>query len=249
MPSRALIVSGSGRYADPWHPFAATSAAIADILRGEGIEVEISEDVDARLAALADGEADADADAKANDAPDADADAKANDAPDLLVVNVGDPALTDPEHPEPEAERRARAGLLAHLAAGRSLLAVHVSSTSLRGVPEWEDILGGVWVRGTTMHPDYSLARIQVYPDRHPIVAGLTDFEVEDERYTFLRTAPDLVPLATHEHDGGEYPLLWARCYGDARVVYDALGHDEASYESDTHRAILAAAARWLLRA
>lgn len=229
MSSHALIVSGAGRYADPWHPFAATSAAIAGILRGEGIEVEISEGVDARLAALADAEAD--------------------DVPDLLVVNIGDPALTDPEHPEPEAERRARAGLLAHLAAGRSLLAVHVSSTSLRGVPEWEDILGGVWVRGTTMHPDYSLARIHVYPDRHPIVAGLTDFEVEDERYTSLRTAPDLVPLATHEHDGGEHPLLWARCYGDARVVYDALGHDEASYESDTHRAILAAAARWLLRA
>jgi type 1 glutamine amidotransferase len=229
MPHHALILSGAGRYADPWHPFAATSSRIADILRGEGIEVEISEDVDARLAALADGEA--------------------GSAPDLLVLNIGDPALTDPEHPQPEAERLARTGLLAHLAAGRSLLAMHVSSTSLRGVPEWEDILGGVWVRGTTMHPDYSRARIHVYPERHPIVAGLTDFEVEDERYTYLRTAPDLVPLATHEHDGAEFPLLWARSYGDARVVYDALGHDEASYESDAHRAIVAAAARWLLRA
>ena len=230
MPPRALILSGAGRYADPWHPFAATSARIADILRGEGVEVEIVEDVDARLAALGGGAA-----------------GGAASTPGLLVLNIGDPALTDPEHPEPEAERRARAGLLAHLAAGRSLLAMHVSSTSLRGVPEWEDILGGVWVRGTTMHPEYSRARIHVYPDRHPIVAGLGDFEVDDERYTYLRTAPDLVPLATHEHDGAEFPLLWARSYGDARVVYDALGHDEASYDSATHRAIVAAAARWLL--
>lgn len=226
MSPRALILSGAGRYADPWHPFATTSARLADILRAEGFEVEISDDVDARMAALGDGA-----------------------APDLLVLNIGDPALTDPEHPQPEAERLGRDGLLAHLAAGRPLLAMHVSSTSLRGVPEWESILGGVWVRGTTMHPDYSRARIHVHPERHPIVAGLSDFDVDDERYTYLRTAPDLVPLATHEHDGAEFPLLWARTYGDARVVHDALGHDAASYEPATHRAIIAAAARWLVAA
>jgi len=223
MQQRALVVSGAGRYADPWHPFAETSARVAEILRAEGFAVEITEEVDARLADL--GEP---------------------DAPDLLVVNIGDPALTDPEHPEPEAEKRARDGLLAYLANGRPLLALHVSSTSLHGVPEWESILGGIWVRGTTMHPDYSRARIRVYPERHPIVAGLTDFEIEDERYTHLRTAPDIVALAAHDHEGAEYPLVWARTYGDARVVYDALGHDTASYDSNTHRAIIANAARWL---
>jgi type 1 glutamine amidotransferase len=226
MPQRALILSGAGRYADPWHPFAETSARIAEILRAEGFDVEISEDVDARLAALGGPQ-----------------------VPDLLVVNVGDPVLADPEHPEPLAEKKGRDGLLAYLAMGRPLLAMHVSSTSLHGVPEWEDILGGIWVRGTTMHPDYSRARIRVYPERHPIVAGLADFEVEDERYTYLRTAPDLVPLAAHDHEGDEYPLVWARTYGDARIVYDALGHDSASYESATHRAIIANAARWLTRA
>jgi type 1 glutamine amidotransferase len=223
LSSRALILSGAGRYADPWHPFADTSARLAGILSEQGFDVEVSEDVDARLATLG-GPA----------------------APDLLVLNVGDPSLTDPEHPEPVAERRGRDGLLAYLANGRPLLAMHVTSTSLRGVPEWEGILGAVWVRGTTMHPDYSWARIHVHPDRHPIVSGLADFDVQDERYTHLRTAPDLVPLATHEHEGGEYPLLWARTYGDARVVYDALGHDTASYDSPTHRAIIGRAVRWL---
>lgn len=220
---RALILSGSGRYDDPWHPFADTSARLAGILSGEGFEAEVSGDVDARLATLG------------------------QNPPDLLVLNIGDPALTAPDDPQPEAERRARDGLLSYLADGRPLLAMHVTSTSLRGVPEWEGILGGVWVRGTTMHPDYSRARIRVYPERHPIVSGLADFEVDDERYTYLRTAPDLVPLATHDHDGQEFPLLWTRTYGNARVVYDALGHDTASYDSEPHRAIIAAAARWLV--
>lgn len=251
MGKRALILSGAGRYGDPWHPFAATSARLADILRAEGFEVEVSSDVDARMAAL--GGVGAGADLGVGAGADAGRGAGGLGAthpavPDLLVVNIGDPALTDPEHPEPEAERAGREGLLAYLAAGRPLLAMHVSSTSLRGVPEWEDILGGVWVRGTTMHPDYSRARIHVYPERHAIVAGLGDFDVDDERYTYLRTAPDLVPLATHEHDGAEFPLLWARTYGRAKVVYDALGHDTASYDSETHRAIIASAARWLIR-
>jgi type 1 glutamine amidotransferase len=223
MQRRALILSGAGRYGDPWHPFADTSARLAGILRAEGYEVEISEQVDARLAGLS-----------------------SPTAPDLLVLNIGDPALTDPGHPEPEAEKRGRDGLLAYLARGRPLLAMHVSSTSLRGMPEWESILGGIWVRGTTMHPDYSRARIHVHPDRHPIVGGLADFDVEDERYTYLRTAPDLVPLATHEHEGVEHPLVWVRTYGGARVGYDALGHDGASYDAPTHRAIIAGIVRWL---
>jgi hypothetical protein len=31
--SKALLLSGVGRYADPWHPFAETSAALAGLLR------------------------------------------------------------------------------------------------------------------------------------------------------------------------------------------------------------------------
>jgi hypothetical protein len=92
---QALLLSGTGRYADPWHPFAETSAALAGLLREQGFGVEMADDVDAALARLA--------------APDGPADA---DLPDLLVVNVGlprdgRPALTvhaththeDREHP------------------------------------------------------------------------------------------------------------------------------------------------------
>jgi uncharacterized protein len=218
---RALILSGGGRYADPWHPFTETSARLADLLREQGLEVEISEDVDARMAALG------------------------ADAPDLLVLNIGDPAHTGT--PDPEAEARGREGLLAHLEKGRPLLASHVTSTSLRSIPEWEAILGGVWIRGTSFHPDYGPASIIVHPERDPIAAGLEDFEVQDERYTDLRVDPAVVPLASHLHEGREHPLIWARRYGDAKVFYDALGHDAASYDAPAHREILARAIRWLL--
>jgi type 1 glutamine amidotransferase len=216
---RALIVSGSGRYADPWHPFARTSARIAGILRETGFDVTVDDEVDAALAGLEDA---------------------SRDQPGLVVVNVGNPKENHP------ADAGVRAGLLAHLGRGGGLLGVHVSATSFPGVPEWEQMLGGIWVRGTTMHPEYSRARIRVYSDRHPIVAGIGDFAVDDERYSYLRVDPAMVTLASHEYDGLEHPLLWAHRFGGGRVVYDALGHDAASYDAPEHRAIVAAAARWL---
>jgi type 1 glutamine amidotransferase len=72
-----------------------------------------------------------------------------------------------------------------------------------------------------------------VHPERHEIVAGLADFDVTDERYTDLRVRPEVVALATHEHDGREHPLVWAWMYGRSKVIYNALGHDAASYESE----------------
>ena len=156
---RALVVSGAGRYADPWHPFAATSVRISHILRDVGFAVEVSESVDDSLAALQ------------SDASDV----------DLLVVNVGSPREPD------AADAGSRAGLLAHLGRGGAVLSMHVSATSFPAIPEWEAIVGGIWVRGTTMHPDAGPARIKIYAERHAIVAPLHDFTVFDERYSYLR--------------------------------------------------------------
>ncbi|MFL6151963.1 MAG: ThuA domain-containing protein [Ornithinibacter sp.] len=228
MTARALLLSGAGRYADPWHPFARTSAAVAQVVTEAGLAVEVVEDVDAALAGLAES------------------------APDLLILNIGDPAGPRPagvvdDAPDPARDERSRSGLLAHLAAGRPLHALHVSSTSLGHVPEWESILGGTWVPGTTMHPDLGDASIEVDTDAHPIVTGIPAFEVVDERYSWLRVSADVRALAWHDHGGTRHPLLWTHEYGGARVVYDALGHDERSYRSAARRSLVARAARWLV--
>lgn len=221
-PGRALLLFGAGRYADPWHPFDVTAGRLAELLCDEGLTVEVSGEVDERMACLLD-----------------------SDDIDLLVLDIGDPALAG--RPNPEAEERGRAGLLAHLRRGRPLLVMHVTSTSLRGVPEWEEILGAVWVRGRSFHPEYGTGRVLVHGDRHEIAAGLADFDVDDELYTELRVRPDVVPVATHRYDGREHPLLWPRTYGRARIVYDALGHDAASFDAPVHRELLARSVRWLL--
>jgi uncharacterized protein len=48
----ALILSGAGEYADPWHAFPETSRRLADVLAGVGCDVEITENLPARLSDL-----------------------------------------------------------------------------------------------------------------------------------------------------------------------------------------------------
>jgi len=49
---RSLVLSGGGRYADPWHPFAKTSARLADMLWSLGHRVEVTDFVADRVADL-----------------------------------------------------------------------------------------------------------------------------------------------------------------------------------------------------
>lgn len=224
----ALLLSGTGRYADPWHPFAETSGALAGLLGRSGFQVVIPDDVDNALADLA----------KADDSA----------LPSLLAVNAGLPRDGDPSPGTPGAA----AGLNRWLASELPLLVSHSSSTSFLDLPAWEEGLGGRWIRGTSMHPDYGPASIDVLPHTGAVVAGIPDFELLDERYSFLRTSPHITIHATHRYDGVEHPVLWSLerpstgTGKGGRTFYDALGHDAASYQSREHREILSRAIVWL---
>jgi len=211
---RSLILSGGGAYADPWHPFAATSDRIAGILAALGHSVDVCEDV-----------ADCVADLRGYD---------------LIAVNAA--AGPDADH------SRAQAGLAAALEAGIGVLAIHVGACGLLRLPLWESVTGAAWISGQSTHPKAGPGRVVTYPERHPVCAPVGDFDIVDERYVGLRTAPDIVALAAHEHAGELHPLLWARTYRASRVVTDLLGHDERSYDSPAHRQLLSRAARWLTR-
>ena len=217
----ALLLTGVGRYADPWHPFPETTAALAGLLTDAGIAVEVANDVDAALARLD----------------------PADLWPDLLAVNVGLPRDGRPSPGTVEAMR----GLERWVEAGRPLLACHVSSTSFVDSQAWEEALGGRWVRGTSMHPEYGPAKILVQGCSGPLAGGIPDFEVQDERYSWLRTSPDIKVHAMHRHEGTLHPLLWSRTRGGARSFYDALGHDAASFESPEHLEMLRRAIAWLV--
>lgn len=212
------IVSGSGRYADPWHDFAATSQRLARIAADLGHQVAVDDQVEDSLADLT--------------------------GVDLVIINIGNPR---PNGGESDRIGAARDGLLDHLSGGGSLLAVHSAATSFPGMPEWEQILGGRWVDGTSMHPPISETVVRVRTGAHPIVDDLGDFSVFDERYSHLRIGDGVTPLAEHDHDDLVHPLAWARQYDAGRVVLDTLGHGVESYDSAGRVQLLQREIDWLL--
>jgi len=216
---RALIAVGTGRYADPWHPFAENGARVAEILADDGWTVEVDPNLDHALTAL--------------------------EGVDLLVVAAGDP-WAETVVSAPAASQQ---GLVDATARGLGILALHTATASLRGYPEWAALLGAVWLPEVSMHPPYEdAAQVRVLAD-HALADGLADFTVSDERYARLQLVGRSEVLADHAHEGERYPLIWTREVGAARVAYDALGHDTRSYDSEPHREIVRRLARWAGRA
>jgi len=216
--ANVLVVSGVGAYGDPWHPLPETSATLADLIAAVGHTVAITDQVEPALSDLT--------------------------GVDLVVVNVGCPRPARPS----QALEPVSTGLSKHLAAGGGLLGIHVSATSFTTMAEWPAILGGHWVRGTSMHPDQDQAQIRIADEAHPITTGLSDFTAFDERYSYLRLQPDVVVLGRHEHDNEQHPILWAHEHLGARVVYDGLGHDTSSYQSPGHIRFVERSVAWTLR-
>ncbi|MCL2482953.1 MAG: ThuA domain-containing protein [Propionibacteriaceae bacterium] len=217
MPA-AIILSGAGRYADPWHQYGDTSAELLTLAHDDGWDVTIAEDIDRTLADGLDGI-------------------------DLLIVNAGD---SDQEPAEdPSLIERGRAQLAIAFERGISVLAIHNAASSLRDYPQFRSALGGQWVTGHSWHPP--IFEIHVRLEHDVIVEGLGDFTVADERYTDLLTDKDIEPLASTRDKNREYILAWAHQYGTARVIYSSLGHNTASYASRGHKAFLLRALTWLL--
>lgn len=211
--TKALILSGGGRYTDPWHPFAGTSTRLAGIAESLGHTVEIAEELEERLVDLSDV--------------------------DVVVVNAAGGPVT-------AAHDASISGMRAFLARGGAVMAIHVGASTLIGLPEWERVTGMMWISGVSMHPRLGPAHVLVHPERHPIAGPLHDFDLIDERYCYLRVAPDVVPFVSHEHEGTNQPLAWARTYGKARIVTDALGHGVESYDSRDHHELIQRSFQWL---
>jgi hypothetical protein len=212
-----LLLSGAGRFADPWHPFPETSAALAAALEARGGRVDVREDAEDALGSLADGA-----------------------LPGLLVVNLGwygPDRLTEP----------ATAGLVAALDAGVPVMLVHSTLTAFPDWSWWrQTVLGGGWVFGTSYHPDYAEGVAQARLG-HPITAGLDRLAITDERYTALVVAEGSEVYLEHEEAGVRHPLAWTRRVGRSPVVADALGHDAGSYAAAGRRTLLERELDWLL--
>lgn len=213
---KALVLIGSGRYADPWHPFDETGRIVADILAERDWQVEVSDDVDTGMASL--------------------------DGFDLVAVNAGDPWRDGHRGAVPAAAE----GFASALERGIGVLAVHAAVSSLRDYPEWAPALGAMWVPTLSFHPDAGEMTVQVEPDVVPAEVPTRFHLHDERYCALQRLGRRTVVAWHEGDEGGtQEAAAWVREHGNARVAVDVLGHDARSFDSAAHRTLVAGLAAW----
>ncbi|MCL1899019.1 MAG: ThuA domain-containing protein [Promicromonosporaceae bacterium] len=224
MTQRILILTGRGRHEDLWHDHAASSAHLAQILRHiDGVDIVIRSSFADSLADLAEY--------------------------DLLVLNLSAPKPGyEAADLDPDADfAPLYEGLDGWARSGGRILAVHQATLAFPDEPRYPEILGGRWVPDVSGHPPIGDMALTTTGE-HPIIAGLPEVIAFDERYNRLAVIDGLEVLGQVDDDEGRpHPALWVNQTHGGTTVYSALGHDDRSFASPTHRCLLRAAARWLL--
>ncbi len=158
---------------------------------------------------------------------------------DALVFNTlraGEMTLSEGE----------QAGMKDYISSGNGFVCIHISGCVPETWSEYLEITGGGWVMGTSFHPPYGKFTVNVTQSDHPGMAGISDFETNDELYMGIdyRDGNDVFMEATSEEgtyawggsethmSAGTFPLGWTRSYGDGKVFVTLLGHNGLSFET-----------------
>lgn len=139
---------------------------------------------------------------------------------------------------------------------GKPVVALHHSICAYDDWPEYWNIIGGKYFHKTTdfngktyepcsyIHDLHFTVKVE--SGKHPVTAGLSDFEIFDETYKGYYVANDVVPLLTTVEPSSTPVIGWAKKYGRAKVVVLQSGHDVPTFENPNFRRLLKQAIEWI---
>lgn len=132
----------------------------------------------------------------------------------------------------------------AFVAGGGAFMPLHNAGWAYPWKNGYRRVMGGYY-QG---HPPVQAFDVQVVA-RHPVTAGVEDYEITDEQH-FLWFDHDRVQLLlkSQGRNGMESAAGWAYAYGKGRVAYLANGHTLEILQHPMVQRLLHNAARWLLR-
>lgn len=149
--------------------------------------------------------------------------------------------------PEPEA-------LVAWVRAGGAFIGVHSASDTLHGSRPYIEMLGGefdhhreqVRVEAVNLAPTHPANRH--FGPRWDLGGQLEEIYLLKNHQR--ETVQPLLALDRHPHSGvpGYHGLSWGRSFGQGRVFYTALGHNESIWQLPAFQQHLAGGIGWALR-
>ena len=144
-------------------------------------------------------------------------------------------------------------GLLEAVTSGVGIAGWHGGmGDSFRDSTEYQFMVGGQWVA----HPGGVIPyTVNIVDHDDPVMAGLSDFEMNSEQY-YMHVDPGNKVLATTTFSGEHcswiedcvMPAVWKRRYGQGRAFYSSVGHVAADFEVDEARIIVQRGMLWASR-
>ena len=127
-------------------------------------------------------------------------------------------------------------GLLTAVSSGVNIAGWHGGmGDSFRNNVEYQWMVGGQWVAHPGNIIDYT---VNIGDVKHPITAGLSDFDMHSEQY-YMHVDPTNKVLVTTTFNteiapwinGCVMPVVWTRMWGNGRVFYSSLGHVNSDFD------------------
>ena len=147
----------------------------------------------------------------------------------------------------PQLSDRAKENLLTYVRNGGGLMPLHFACSSYQDWDEYAELIGRVWVKDVAGHGPRSKFTVKIVDKDHPITAGMTDFEADDELYAKLSGKAEIHVLATADSDWSKKtePLVFVKKYGKGNVVHNLLGHDVKGRDYPAYATLLVRGAEW----
>jgi len=122
----------------------------------------------------------------------------------------------------------AMTNLLDFVRGGKGFFIEHFSSASFPASADFGKLCGRHWVMGKSGHAPRGVFSAKIIDKDHPITAGLTDFQADDELYANLQGDEPIDVLVEGYSDWSKKtePLVFEHNFGKGRVLHSTLGHD-----------------------
>lgn len=145
----------------------------------------------------------------------------------------------------------ARQNLKAYLEGGKGLVVLHHAIANLNDEEWWyRDVVGGKYrlkpeggAPASTYEHDIKLVVKPIA--KHPILAGVGEFYIQDEGYKHMWISPEVKVLLTTDHKSADRPVAWISPYPKSRVATVLLGHDRYAHQHPAFRQLVKNAVQW----
>lgn len=143
-----------------------------------------------------------------------------------------------------------RAAFLAHIRAGHGFVAVHAGSSVFMDWPDFQQLAGGTWGKGTS-HGAVHSNTVTIVDTNHPVTRGLSAFSTTDEFWQGVPLAAgakvlaEVVPLTEHRGSGKPEPMAIVTESGRARGFFLVLGHDVRAMKNEGFQTLLRRGIAW----